>query len=224
MAPKQARKGKKVQKSPWQQHGGALFDSMSKAALERLKAKLGLNTELNYADANGTTTATSTLASRITMPTIPQGVGVGSRVGASLRIAKLQLRIHVAPAATMSADTSVRFLLVRNRDAGNAQVSNILQTTTLFSSPLNSELEALNIDVLDDWIAQCGTVTSGTGNIDIVRTYTRDDWHVNYDVTDTSGAVANIIGGAMSLYWYVDQVNTLAPVFTSTMRYWYVDN
>lgn len=183
-----------------------------------------MNTEQNFIDVNGTTTATSTLASRITSPTIPRGTGVGERVGSSLRFTRVDMRIHIAPASTTSANTSVRIIAVRNKEAGNASVSKILQTTTSFSSPINNLFKDLGLVLLYDEIFTVGTVTSGVGNVDIVRTFTGDNWHLQYTNANTDGSLTDVESGCISVFWMVDQVNTTAPVFTSTARYWYVDN
>lgn len=197
---------------------------MSKAALDRLKSKLGLNTESNYIDATGSTTSTATLSSRIAHPTIPQGSGVGQRVGSSLRLTRLDLRINIANVAAMTSDTSVRILVVRNKANGGAQPADILQTTTNFASPIHHLFKEHELVLLWDEIVTVGTATSGMGPVNIVRSFTGENWHVQFDDTDTSGVLANVVEGAISVFWMLDYVSGAAPVFNSICRYHYVDN
>ncbi len=224
-AKKQKPKSKsRPSKSLWQTVGNAAFDKMSEAAITSLKERLGLNTEQNFIDTNGTTTATTTLVSRIAMATIPQGAGVGSRIGASIRITSAELFIQVAAATTATNGNTIRVLVTRNGSDGNAAVGEVLQTTTSISSPIFHLLEESDIELLDDFTIDVGMPGGGNSTRFVKKTYTGRSWHCQWPDTDTTGTPSTLLEGAINVFWFIDAVYTAAPVFTSTMRLNYVDN
>jgi len=192
-------------------------------ALTKLKQRLGLNTELKYVDVNGTTTATTTLTSRIATPTIPQGSAVGQRNGAGVRCVKIDQRICIEAAAAATKGCQIRVITVRHKSAAGANVADILQVTTDISSPLHNNLAANHIELISDQTYTLGHATAPNSTILIENTFSRPNWQMEWTDADTAGTPANYINGAIATYWMQDQVST-APVYTSTNRYWFVDN
>ncbi len=221
-----AKKNKaKITKTPWQTHGGALFDHLSAAALDRLKTRLGLNTEENYADVALSTTLTATMATRMTPPTIPQGVGVGSRVGVSLRVKRIEFRACIAPAPTQTAPNCVRVILTRNVEPGQASAANVVQTTTDISSPINHQAADLGIQVLYDRTFTVGLAANGAQWVQFtIRDTEFPTMHMIWPDTDTAGTPGALNEGCINVYACVDAVNTAAPIVTGRVRIAYVDN
>lgn len=203
--------------------GTQVLSMLKGYALTKLKQKLGLNTETNYVDVNGTTTATTTLASRIASPTIAQGDGVGNRAGMSVRISRVDTRISiVVPAAATTANV-VRIIQVRHRRTGAPALSDILETTTSITSPIADHAKRMGVDILKDICVPLGTATGGDGSAYVEWSHVGLSDHMTWPDSDTTGLPSACINGCINTYWYVDNVTTV-PVFTSTSRYWYVDN
>lgn len=215
-------KSRKGEKSAWKTHGGALFDHLSKRALTSLKSQLGLNTEDKFVDTAGTTTATTTLTSRIASPTIPQGLTASTRSGSSIRITKAQLRINIQ-SGDAALPVLVRVIVTRFRQPSAPATSAILQTTTDFSSHLNHHFTANGLELLMDKVYTVGSKTSDTGSIYINKTFTNPNWHMIWADSDTTGVPADLLEGAIYVHWYADQT-AFPPIFNSTMRMTYVDN
>ena len=45
-----------------------------------------------------------------------------------------------------------------------------------------------------------------------------------FTTSDTTGVAANQVKGAITTFWMMDSNFTVAPVFASTSRFYYVDN
>ncbi len=217
-------KKNKPKKTAWQTHGGALFDSLSGAALMRLKDKLGLNTEENYTDQNTSVAMSASFVSHMSAPTIAQGTGVGARVGASIRVTRIEVRLCLSAAAASTTGNLARFILTRNNEPGVAAAANILQSTSLITSPLNHQIEALGIEVLMDVTVPINN--AGLGPAWIHRTITDRDYpnmHMIWPDTDTTGLGSALTEGCINLFAIVDSIST-APTLTGTVRICYVDN
>ncbi len=223
-ATQQARRKPRVVKTPWQIHGGALFDSMSRSALDSLKSKLGLNTEENYADGALTTSLTSTLQTKLTPPTIAQGTGVGKRIGASVRIRRIEVRVQVTAAAASTTGNTIRLILTRNNEPGQASVANILQTTTDISSPLNHQVGVLGIQVLRDVTFDVNNAGPGSYYYKTTILDTEvPEMHMVWPDSDSAGTPGALNEGCINLYMMSDSITT-SPVVTGTVRLAYVDN
>ncbi len=223
--PRAPSKSKKTKKTAWQIHGGALFDSMSNAALQRLRDRLGLNTEENYVDMALTTTFTSTFASKTTTPAIAQGTGIGSRVGASIRLTRIELRVCIAPAPTQTASSVCRLIMTRNRETGTASAANTVQTTTDVSSPLNHQFTDLGLELLLDEAFPVGLAANGAVWFKRVITDRQmPDMHMIWPDSDSAGTSGALNEGAINLWGAVDAVNTASPIITGRLRLCYVDN
>jgi len=203
--------------------GSQVLSLLKGAALGALKRRLGLNTEEKFVDTAGTTTSTATLVSRIVSPTIAQGLTVGTRSGAGVRVTRIQQRINVAATSAATLGTTIRVITVRHRHSGVPAVGDILQTTTDISSPLHNNLAANHIELISDRSYVLGTALSGTGQLLIENEFSRAIWQMEWTDADTTGVPANLINGAIVTLWMQDAVTT-APVWTSTNRVWFVDN
>lgn len=220
---KYAAKRRPKRRAP-QSFGTLAVNALKGYALTALKRRLGLNTEEKFVDVNSTTTATSTLAQRIAFPTIPQGLDDNSRVGNGFRITRVHTCIHITAASAQALPTVVRIIQVRNKATGEPIVGRILETTTRSTSPYNSEMAKLNIEVLFD---RSVTITpkSGGGSSAVVEwTHSRANDQVVYPTDDTTGLPSNLTSGCISTWWMLDLNFDVSPVFQATSRYYYVDN
>lgn len=222
--PKTPKKKNLAKRTPYQVHGGALFDHMSKSALNSLKVKLGLNTEENYVDATIGATLTTTLTNKITFPTIPQGNGVGQRVGSSIRITGFEFRIHLAAGSTQSNGATARWLIVRNVGAGGPAASDFLANISDISSPYVHTYKQREITIIDDFVLDVGTPLSGNSTAFVSKRYNNPNWHCQWPDTDTAGAVGSLLEGAIGIYGIVNAVSTISPTVTGYVRFYYVDN
>lgn len=205
-------------------NSGTTFVSLLKGyALLKLKQKLGLNPETKYVDVAGTTTATSTLQSRIAAPTIAQGNTNQTRNGATVRISKVETRISITAASTAVLPTNVRIIQVRNKRAAQVPVADILQTTTDITSPLQSDYQANGVQILKD-ITVCVGAKEGNGSQWVEWTHTGLSDHVVWPDSDTAGTPGAAEQGCISTYWMLDGAFDVAPTFAAKSRYWFVDN
>lgn len=205
-------------------YGTLAVNAIKGWALTKLKQKLGLNTEEKFVDVNGTTTATSTLTQRIAFCTVPQGITDETRIGNGFRITRVHTCIHITAASAQTLPTVVRIIQVRNKASAAPLVARILEDTTRSTSPYNSEMSALNIEVLYD---RSVTITpkSGGGSSAVVEwTHQRANDQVVYPTSDTTGLPADVTSGAIATFWMLDLNFDVSPVFQATSRYYYVDN
>lgn len=223
-------KGKKsaanVKRSPLQAAGAKFVDELSSRAVTALKSKLGLNTEENYIDANLSTTATTTMASRLTFPSIPQGNGVSTRIGRSVRITRIELRLQVAAAATATTGNTTRVICTRNTNAGVAIAAQTLASTTVISSPIvvDTVTHDNGVYIMDDFTIETAAPAGGISTAWYQHTYRSVDWHLTWPSSDTAGTPAATDCGVFNIFWMVDAIATAAPIYTGSVRVWYVDN
>jgi len=167
-------------------------------ALTKLKQRLGLNTESKYVDTAGTTTATTTLTSRIASPTIPQGSTVGQRNGAGVRVTRVDQRICVEAAAAATKGCQIRVITVRHRHNGAPGPTDILQTSTDISSPLHNNLAANHIELISDQTYTLGHATAPNSTILIENSFSRPNWQMEWTDADPTGVPGNLINGALA--------------------------
>ncbi len=140
-----------------------------------------------------------------------------------MRITRCDLRLFLqVPVATTTA-SAFRLIVVRHTEADEAAVSEILQSTTDISSPIANTAHSRGVRVLMDKTYPLGNTSGGPVSLYINKSFTSDDWQMIWQNSDTTGVPSNLLEGAISVYWYVADAST-APVLTSTMRSWFVDN
>jgi len=205
-------------------YGTMAVNAIKGWALTKLKQKLGLNTEEKFVDVNSTTTATSTLTQRIAFATVPQGLTDETRVGNGYRITRVHTTLHITAASAATLPAIVRVIQVRNRASGAPINTRILEDTTRSTSPYNSEMKALNIDVLYDRTVLVNPKTAGGCSAVLEWTHQAANDQVVYPTTDTTGLPADVTSGAIATFWMLANSFDVAPVFEGTSRYYYVDN
>jgi len=220
---KYATKRKPYRKSTKRASPNTIQDLLHGAALGFLKRKLGLNTEEKFLDVNGTTTATSTLVARIATPVIPQDATDNGRTGSSIRITRVQTRISISPVLTSTTPSFVRIIQVRNLNSGSVAAASILEVTTEMTSPINKNASALGVQILKDIVVPIGAFNGGNGAY-VEWEHSGVGDHLIFTTSDTTGVAANQVKGAITTFWMLDTNFTVAPVFASTSRFFYVDN
>ena len=223
MAYRPKRRAPKRRRTSAPSTGAALLAALKGYALTKLKQRLGLNTETKFVDVGGSATATTSLVTRIVSPTIPQGSAVGGRNGAGVRVTKVEQRINVEANVAATKGCNIRVITVRHRHQGTPAVADVLQLSTDISSPIHNNLAANHIELISDQLHYVGPALSSNSSIQIINTFQRANWQMEWTDADASGVPANLINGAIVTMWMVDNVTT-APAFISTNRVWFVDN
>lgn len=228
-----AGKPKNIPKSALQTAGGRFVDELGKAAIAKLKAKLGLNTELHTVDVAAGGTALSTSLSQIQGAiTVPQGTTNASRVGNSLRVVLYEQSLRAFASATTAFPFKVRFMVVTARTDSpsvSPSPSAILQFPSDIGSPLYSDIAAHGYQVIFDRTAQLSTVASGQsdGIATMNFAWRPREFHMTWTLGDTTGVQANLEAGGIYVFAMYGDVNGAivgVPNYVLTSRLQFVDN
>ena len=220
---KYAVKRRPTRKAPRRAAKETIQGLLQGAALGYLKRRLGLNTEHKFVDVSGSTTASATLTANIACPTIAQGSTDNQRSGASLRVTSVETRMSFT-AAVAFLPCNVRIIQTRHREASNATSTEILETNTDITSPINKNAAANGITILKDMVIQVNGSTAGDGAAYVQWTHSGANDHMLYLTADTTGVPTNLLQGAIQTWVMLDGGFSISPVITSTSRFLYVDN
>jgi hypothetical protein len=225
-------------RSPVQKTGAAFVDALGAAAVEKLKIKLGLNTETKYVDYEGALNTTNTLqvASHCMLTPIPQGLTDNTHEGSSVRVTKSTIRFLLQnPSTNTGSAVSTRVLLVRWRPTAGPNVSantgDVLEKAGTTGIPETLSMETFDPvyqrKIVYDKTFDFGLVTAGG----CPSVFTReiilndDDFHMRWTSTDTAGISANSVGD----FWtFLVQTSTSTagqyPTIWWDQRVEFVDN
>jgi len=225
-------RGKTQQKSPLRKAGGQFLDHLGKAAVDKLKVKLGLNTETKYLyDAIGGSVLTNVLSAAMVLPVIPQGVTPVTRVGSSLRITKLRYNYSISAASTTTGAVAVRIIFAYRNIAPGASITaaNLLQTTSDSNSlyAYGFLTKTLGIRILSDRLHYVGVPSSDIGTVCDSFSWAPETFEVEYNLGDTTGVVANVLRGdivMMVMYGAVAGTLGTAPSIAVDRVTEFVDN
>jgi hypothetical protein len=234
-------KGKQVDKkkrTPVQKTGAAFVDALGAAAVEKLKVKLGLNTETKYTDFVSAATLTNTTAAMFNTcsTAIPQSLTDNGREGSTVRVTSQKYKFHIANSSgNTNGNTCVRMIGVRwaptvttnvqgdyadiLENAGATGTAELLAQYTADPSYAHS--------VIYDRTFVLGAYANGANpNVYLVEhEYSPSDFHLRWTTADTAGTAGNSIGDIV--YWYaLANAATVAnyPVISYYQRVEYVDN
>jgi hypothetical protein len=211
---------KSSRKSPLQKAGAQFIDHLGRAAVERLKGKLGLNTELHqFNDGVGSTGFTTSCLHYMGPPIIPQGTTNSTRVGASIRVTRMRIAIGLAPAATQASSCVCRVIGIVRRlyngvDLTPAQLQSVPSNVLSAQAP---DFPRLGGQILFDKSITVGVSTSDVGSTSFVHEFEPRDYHMLWDEADTTGANANLIQGEVAIFAYQglnDGTIVAAPTIT----------
>lgn len=241
MSSNQKRSNKaKPKRSPLQVAGASFVDQLGKAAVEKLKNKLGLNTEVKSIDYSTTATLTNTLANICNESSNPiaQGVTDSTREGSTCRLVRYELNGCVLNgAANLSTDTMVRIVGVRIGPVAGNYVSNATTfrsvlangTATGFPEALSPVTIAENQEVKNTVIFDEMFALGPTGTFPTCQFFRRDlhpnELHLEWIASDTAGTNANAIGEHIAFYACASTATASNfPRVALSQRVYYVDN
>jgi hypothetical protein len=139
-----------------------------------------------------------------------------------VRITRCDLRLAIQQIAAATTGYAVRVIVTRHREADEPIASEILASTTTITSPISNTAAARGVQILMDKVYTLGT-TASTSYLYITKSFVSDNMHMVWTNGDTTGVPANVLEGCITVWWMVDGTGG-PPVFTSTMRAWFVDN
>jgi hypothetical protein len=212
-----------------------VFSALTGAALNRLKSKLGLNTELKFVDTPTTTFVLSSAGlvpyAAVTTTPIPQGDSVNQRNGAGFRLTRFHVKgcLYNDTANTIPARVRVIWVNWGKNTAGAA--STILQIPTDINSAINTD-PAVPFKVVSDKMYHVGVQPAGGLQSGAIPAYQEMDFlyeplshHVRWTDADTIGGPLNMIEGQFAQYVMCDAFSVGTPPFIKQyQRIEFVDN
>lgn len=237
MAP---NKKSKAKRTPLQVAGASFVDHLGKAAVEKLKTKLGLNTETKSIDYSATVTTTNTLAPGWNESSNPiaQGLTDSTREGSTCRVTRYELRGSVVNgAANLSPNTAVRIIGVRFKPSPANFLPNATAMASVlynagtggfpeFNSPVTmpEDQNYKNSVIFDEVFALGPTGTFPTVQF-FKKSWSPADLHLEWTAADTTGVNANAIGEHIAFYVMASTATAANfPQIAISQRVFYVDN
>jgi len=232
-AAKGSSKLPKQQQSSLQRAGSVFVDELGKSAINKLKAKLGLNTELHVVDVpSGSSVLGATLGQIQGAITVPQGTTNATRVGDSIRVVSWEQYISVRQNTTNATPQRARFIGFYNRHNAPATspvaATQILADATDANSPIAAEFAQAGYQLVFDEVVD---LAAGTGLTLGVQGSFRKIWrpqdvHMTWTQGDTTGVQANLVEGGLYVYAFRQDLGTAlaAPTYYITSRLTFVDN
>ena len=237
---KKSQRKQQAKRSPLQVATASFIDHMGKAAIDRLKGRLGLNTETKSIDYSTSATLTNTLSVLCTETSNPiaQGSTDSTRDGSTLRVSRYELRgCVVNGGANLDPNTMVRIIGVRFKPVPGNFVSNATAySSVLYNGTVGGFPELLsphtlmqdqaykNEVIFDESFALGGTGTFPTGQF-FSKLWNPSDLHLEYTAADTTGTLANSIGEHIAFYGLASQATAANfPVVELSQRVYWVDN
>jgi hypothetical protein len=229
-----SKKKSATKHSPLQAAGAKFVDALGSRAIDALKSKLGLNTELHCVDVSaGSATLGTTLAQIQGAITIAQGTSNTTRVGDSVRVVSYEQRLAAWSQATTAGSCLVRFIGVANRNnapATSPSVGIILQDPTDPLSPYDASFAQSGLEIIfDKTITVSGQVKNTDKNAIVAsrQIWHPQDYHITFTQADTTGVQADLVAGGMyvyAMYGLPSQAMVAAPKYNITSRVTFVDN
>jgi hypothetical protein len=237
---KSSNKKQKAKRTPLQVAGASFVDQLGKAAVNKLKDKLGLNTEVKSVDYSTSVATTNTLAvlSSDASNPIAQGTTDSTRNGSTVRVTRFEMNgCVVNGAANLDPNSMVRVLGVRFRPTPGAFTSSAnALASVLYNAGVTGFPELLspttipqdqaykNDIIFDESFALGATGTFPTGQF-FRRDYRPEDLHLEWTAADTTGSTANSIGERIVWYAVCSQATASNfPIIKLSQRLYFVDN
>lgn len=203
-------------------------------ALKRLKQKLGLNTETKYVDtANAVTNFTTTLTGSTTISNfstlVPQGLTDNTRSGNTFRMTRYRIKGELLNGvANLVVNTVARIVVVNWGKTPQPAwtTADILEDPNSPNSEYTMDPSYPHTVLYDKTFCLGATLDATNSNL---RNWEFDyrplSHHVRYTTTDTTGAIANCVEGAIVAYLISGAFTAGNPPFMSVyQRMEYVDN
>lgn len=219
------------QRTPLQVAGHHFVDALGSRAIEALKGKLGLNTEVKYADYVGSLTTNTALAQlcNATSTPIPQSLTDNGRQGASVRVTRTHIRFQIQNgAANASPFTAVRVIGVMFDPsvATNWSISDVLESTgDILSDYTHDPTYASR--VVYDRTYTLGATSNGADPNQYFDSFSDESqgYHLLWVTSDTAGTYSNSIGNQIVFYALTNGATASnLPTVTVYQRVEFVDN
>lgn len=208
-------KNKKKQGVNWRKPAGKAVDAMGQAAIERLKIRLGLNTETKTFFDNYPTTALSAASGvKLDPPAIPEGSTNLTRDGSSIRVTRTMIRGVIRPNSVDTGCRLCRVVAVRD-DRPNGTVVTpavIFNNTSAIDSCYSADLATSGITVLYDKTFQVGPLIQALSNAHFVIEDLYSNHHMVWKSADTAGTSTNLLQGGISVLAFEDAGSNFAQI------------
>lgn len=218
-----------TKKSPLNLAAGKFVDHLGAAAVKKLKEKLGLNTELHKFYDNLSLAPTTTLTVWLPPPVIPQGTTNPTRVGDSCRVVSNKHRIVLSNLSTTACTVFFRMIATYRHEGYYGtpiDVNDILQTTTAISSFHSPNITGNDIRVLYDKTVGLESSLTGVARKFIDVNFDLHEQHLEWQVSDTTGANSALNAGAIEWLFMYGAIGTVtgAPGILVQREVDFVDN
>ncbi len=208
-------KSKKNKPVNWRKPTGKAIDAIGAAALERLKTRLGLNTEVKMQFDNYPVTAmTASWSAVLPPPTIAEGTTDSSRDGSSIRVTRTDIRGIIRPNSVDTKCRVVRVVAVYQPNPNGTVVTaaNMFNNTGAVDSVYGADSFSLDISVIYDKSFEIGPDTQALSNATFHITDQRLDHHMVWKSADTTGSNSNLLQGGITVFVIEDAGANFATV------------
>lgn len=212
---KRGKKGTTAQSSPWRKAAGDAVGKMGQAAIERLKERLGLNTEVKqFFDNYPSTALTASFAAKLDVPAIAEGTTDLTRNGSSIRVTRTSIRGVVRPNATDTSARLVRVVAVYNPwpNGTPTAIAQLFNNTGAIDSVYSADLDATDIVVIYDQTFNVGPAIQALSNHAIHIEDSRLEHHMVWKSSDTAGTSSNLLQGGISVFAIEDAGANFATI------------
>lgn len=214
---------------PAQSWSSMAITALSGYALNKLKSKLGLNTEKHWLDTIETNLGTSSTCTPMAYPlTIPQGDTVNTRSGSSCRLTSYTCKIRLQANAAATTPCYVRIMFVKFKETRGASptASFFLDSSTRITSQyqMGDSANASGYSILFDRTIPINIITSDDSTKMINFKYTPLVHHLKWDSTDTTGNAANLSDGFIRGFIFTSETGANTPNYWADHRVKFVDN
>lgn len=216
-------------RKPSTSYGSMALNALKGYALNKLKSKLGINTEHHWVDTVETNIGTSSTLSTMANPlVIPVGDSVNTRTGASVRLTSMLARVRIQANTAATTAAFVRVIFVRAKDIRGTgfPAANILDDTQRITSHYNmgDRADAVGYSILFDRTYRI-EVSGQTGDIvNFFFKYKPLVHHLTWVSTDTTGALTNLMTDQVRGYIMTSETGANTPNFWADYRVKFVDN
>lgn len=205
------------------------ISALSGFALNKLKSKLGLNTESHWVDTIESIVGTGSTCTAMAYPlTIPIGDSVNSRTGNSVRLTSYNAFIRISANAAAVSPTFVRVLFVKVKDVRGATIGPLtfLDSATRLTSMYNmgDSTAAQGYSVLFDKTYTINIATSDSSEAICRFTYKPLVHHLKWDSSDTTGAAGSLSDGFIRGFIMTSETGANTPNYSADHRVKFVDN
>lgn len=223
------RKKRYTKRKPSTSYGTIALNALKGYALNKLKSRLGLNTESHWVDTVETNIGTGSTLSVMANPlVIPMGDTVNTRTGSSVRLTSMVVRCRIQANTAATTGTFVRVIFARIKDIRGTgfPAANILDDTQRITSHYNmgDRADAIGYTILFDKTFKI-EINGQTGDIaQFMFKYKPTVHHLKWISTDTTGALTNLMSDQVRGFIMTSETGANTPNYWADYRVKFVDN